>query len=115
MVGSKAVWCAVLIRAFRFHDSTWFYMDWTTGKCMSNDFGIGMVFPEFLVNNSYPKHTGTSFIYTYADDTKSRRDYVNTTVNLPRCLVALTSCSSFAVDPDGWECRIQSATWKQPV
>merc|ERR1712196_676210 len=24
-----------------FHNTTWFYMDWTTGKCMSNDFGIG--------------------------------------------------------------------------
>lgn len=38
------------------------------------------VFPDFLVKNSYPKHTGTSFIYTYVDDAKSRRDYVNTTV-----------------------------------
>merc|ERR1712072_1357421 len=33
-----------------FHNSTWFFMDWTTGECISNDFGIGMVFPDYLVN-----------------------------------------------------------------
>merc|ERR1712070_359942 len=32
-----------------FHNTTWYYMDWTTGVCMSTDFGIGMVLPDWLV------------------------------------------------------------------
>merc|ERR1712086_723837 len=62
-----------------FHNSTWFYMDWTTGQCMSNDFGIGMVLPDWLVAPDYPKHTGVSFIFTYINNTATR-GYVNTTV-----------------------------------
>jgi len=61
-----------------FHNTTWFYMDWTTGECMSNDFGIGMVKPDWLTAPPYPYHTGTSFIYAYVNNT-SNRGYVNTT------------------------------------
>lgn len=63
-----------------FHNSTWYYMDWTTGECMSTDFGIGMVLPDWLVSPPYPYQTGTSFVFAYVNGSKSSaRDYVNTT------------------------------------
>jgi len=88
-----------------FHNSTWFYMDWTTGQCMSNDFGIGMVLPDWLVAPDYPKHTGVSFIFTYINNTATR-GYVNTTwiqtdgsagFGLP----AGTNLFDFNIDNDG--------------
>lgn len=60
-----------------FHNTTWHYMDWTTGICQTADFGFGQVKPDFLVSNSFPKKTGTIYIDAYIDSGIAR-GFVNT-------------------------------------
>lgn len=59
-----------------FHGSTWYYMDWTTGICQTDDFGFGQVKPDFLVNPLWPHQLGTTFIDTYELNSK-KKDFVN--------------------------------------
>jgi hypothetical protein len=63
-----------------FHNMTWYYMDWTTGECMSNEWGWGQVKRDFLVNNDFPKQVGQHFIYAYSENSTAggKREFVNT-------------------------------------
>jgi len=62
-----------------FHGTKWHYMDWTTGTCMENDFGMGMVKPDFLVNGVFPTKTGVTYIRARNQDAahRSSLEWVN--------------------------------------
>lgn len=63
-----------------FRNTTWYYMDWTTGECQTTDFGWGQVRPDFLVRGDFPSTTGSTYIYAYSDGSMAGgpREYVNT-------------------------------------
>ena len=61
-----------------FHNTTWYYMDWTTGVCQTTDFGWGQVRPDFMIASGYPLERGPpTFIDVYTTKEPLRRDYVN--------------------------------------
>lgn len=63
-----------------FHNMTWYYMDWTTGECMSQQWGWGQVKRDFLVNPVWPKQVGQHYIYVYGKNSTAggKREFVNT-------------------------------------
>ena len=61
-----------------FHNTTWYYMDWTTGVCQTTDFGWGQVRPDFMIASGYPLERGPpTFIDVYTTKEPLRRDFVN--------------------------------------
>ena len=65
-----------------FHNTTWWYMDWTNTQCFSMQYGFGMVKPDWLVDpaNGYPTSTGSTFIFAYngtGATAREARAYVN--------------------------------------
>lgn len=49
-----------------FNGTHWFYMNWEKGECEAADFGIGMVLPDWLLNDaSFPRNRGVTYIHAY--------------------------------------------------